>query len=49
MVINLQDWGTDLEGLRGQFADWPMPGLKEVKAVTPAKKVVPIWPMEEAD
>jgi hypothetical protein len=26
--------GRDLEALRAQFADWPVPGLKELVVVT---------------
>ncbi|WP_438872366.1 hypothetical protein [Paractinoplanes maris] len=34
VVINLEDWRGDLSALQRQFADWPMPGLKEVKVIT---------------
>lgn len=34
VVINLEDWRGDMAALRKQFADWPIPGLKEVKAIT---------------
>jgi hypothetical protein len=43
VVINLQDWGGDLDALRRQFADWPIQGLKEVKAVTADRSIVEIW------
>ena len=48
VLIKLQDWGEDVGSIRRQFADWPVPGLKEVKAVTIDQRVVPIWPMREA-
>lgn len=34
VIINLEDWRGDLSALRKQFADWPMPGLKEAKVIT---------------
>ncbi|MBN1172454.1 MAG: hypothetical protein JXA67_09795 [Micromonosporaceae bacterium] len=43
VVLNLQDWGSDLETVRRQFADWPVEGLREVKAITPDRHVVEIW------
>jgi hypothetical protein len=30
----VRDWGGDLDALRAQFADWPVPGLKELVVVT---------------
>jgi len=41
-VINLEDWRGDMSALRKQFADWPIPGLKEVKAITPDGDIVQI-------
>ena len=43
VVLNLQDWGDDVGSIRRQFADWPIDGLKEVKAVTTGGRVVEIW------
>ena len=34
VVVNLEDWRGDMSALRRQFADWPIPGLKEVKVIT---------------
>jgi hypothetical protein len=48
VVVNLQDWGNDLHLLRNQFTDWPINGLKEVKAVTTDRQVVSIWHAKEA-
>jgi hypothetical protein len=42
VVINLEDWRGDMSRLRQQFADWPIPGLKEVKAITPDGDIVQI-------
>jgi hypothetical protein len=33
VAVNLEDWRGDLSALRKQFADWPIQGLKEVKAI----------------
>ncbi|MEV6850468.1 hypothetical protein [Actinoplanes sp. NPDC051411] len=40
VVINMADWPGDLSALRKQFADWPIPGLKEAKAITPSGDIV---------
>jgi hypothetical protein len=40
VVINMGDWPGDLSALRKQFADWPIPGLKEAKAITPNGDIV---------
>jgi hypothetical protein len=40
VVINLADWPGDLTALRKQFVDWPIPGLKEVKAISPSGDIV---------
>ncbi|MFI5915109.1 hypothetical protein [Dactylosporangium sp. NPDC051541] len=42
VVLNLEDWGDNVEALRRQFADWAIDGLKEVMAITNGQ-VVPIW------
>lgn len=34
VVLNLEDWRGDVSTLKRQFSDWPIPGLKEVKAIT---------------
>lgn len=51
VVVNLEDWRGDMSALRKQFADWPILGLKEVKAITRDGDVVqidlpPYRPME---
>jgi hypothetical protein len=45
MVLNLRDWRGDLDALRRQFGDWPVQGLKELVAVTPAGTIVQIMPL----
>jgi hypothetical protein len=40
VVVNLRDWGGDLDTLRAQFADWPVPGLKELVVVTADGRVL---------
>jgi hypothetical protein len=42
VVINLEDWRGGMSALRRQFADWPIPGLKEVKSITPNGDIVQI-------
>ena len=42
VVVNLEEWRGDMSALRQQFADWPVPGLKEVKAITPDGDIVQI-------
>lgn len=44
VVVNLEDWGGTLPDLRRQFADWPVDGLKELKAITPEGAIVQIIP-----
>jgi Contact-dependent growth inhibition CdiA C-terminal domain len=34
VLLNLEGWNGDLTALRRQFDDWPISGLKEVKAIT---------------
>ena len=40
VVLNLRDWHGDLGTLRQQFDGWPVPGLKEVVAVTSTGAIV---------
>ncbi|WP_239152789.1 hypothetical protein [Virgisporangium aliadipatigenens] len=42
VVISLHDWRGDPEALRKQFAEWPIAGLEEVKAVTADHRVIHI-------
>jgi len=42
VVVNLEDWRGDLSTLRRQFGDWPIPGLKEVKVITPEGDIIEI-------
>ncbi|MBG0560110.1 hypothetical protein I4J89_01330 [Actinoplanes sp. NEAU-A11] len=42
VVVNLEDWRGEMPALRQQFKDWPIAGLKEVKAITPDGDVVQI-------
>lgn len=42
VVLNLHDWRGDLAALQRQFDTWPVPGLKELAAVTPSGKIVQI-------
>ncbi|MBO4210392.1 hypothetical protein [Micromonospora echinofusca] len=42
VVLNLEDWRGDLADLRKQFDDWPVPGLKELVAVTRSGAIVQI-------
>jgi hypothetical protein len=42
VVVNLRDWRGNLGDLQQQFSQWPMPGLKEVKAVLPSGEVIQI-------
>jgi hypothetical protein len=44
VVINLQEWDGDLGAMRQQFADWPIPGMKEVKAITHDLRIIGLWP-----
>mgnify|MGYP003525848722 FL=1 len=44
VVINLQEWDGDLGALRQQFKDWPIAGMKEVKAITGDRRVIGLWP-----
>jgi hypothetical protein len=43
IVINLDDSAVDLEALRRQFRDYPMPGLKEAIVVR-GGRVIRLWP-----
>jgi hypothetical protein len=40
VVVNLADWAGDLAALRRQFAEWPIPGLREVKVITRSGDIV---------
>ncbi|WP_438871437.1 hypothetical protein [Paractinoplanes lichenicola] len=40
VIVNLADWSGDLGALRRQFMDWPIEGLKEVKAITRDREIV---------
>jgi hypothetical protein len=42
VALNLADWGGDLGALQKQFDDWPVPGLKELVAVTRTGEIVQI-------
>jgi len=44
VVVNLQDWHGDMAGLRRQFGEWPIEGLKEVKVVRPDGGLVQLFP-----
>lgn len=44
VVVNLQDWSGDMPALQKQFDDWPVAGLKEVKAIKPDGTIVQIVP-----
>lgn len=44
VVVNLRDWGGDLEALQRQFDDWPVGGLKELAAVTSNGAIVQVVP-----
>jgi hypothetical protein len=43
IVLNLEDSAVDLNKLKKQFNDWPMPGLKEVIVVKNGQ-IIPFWP-----
>lgn len=42
VVLNLKDWSGDIRDLQQQFTDWPIEGIKEVKAILPSGEVVQI-------
>jgi hypothetical protein len=42
VVVNLEDWRGDLNALQRQFDDWPIPGHKELKVVTPEGEIIQI-------
>ncbi|MEU9509395.1 hypothetical protein AB0D32_24305 [Micromonospora sp. NPDC048170] len=42
VVLNLKDWRGNLAALQKQFADWPVPALKELVAVTRNGTIVQI-------
>ncbi|MEU4570653.1 hypothetical protein [Micromonospora sp. NPDC023956] len=41
-MVDLQEWRGDPAALQRQFDDWPVPGLKEVKAILPNGEIVQI-------
>jgi hypothetical protein len=52
VVVNLESWRGDMSALEKQFAEWPVPGLKEVKVITQDGDIVqidlpPYRPMEQ--
>ncbi|MEV4274892.1 hypothetical protein [Actinoplanes xinjiangensis] len=47
VVVNLEDWRGDLGALQRQFDDWPIPGLKELKVITPQGEIIQINLPEE--
>jgi hypothetical protein len=40
VVLSLRDRGGDPDVLRARFADWPVPGLKELVVVTADGRVL---------
>jgi hypothetical protein len=42
VVVNLEDWRGDLNALQRQFDDWPIPGHKELKVITPESEIIQI-------
>lgn len=42
VVVDLAGWAGDMSALRKQFVDWPIQGLKEVKALMPDGNLVQI-------
>ncbi|ROO52697.1 hypothetical protein EDC02_7637 [Micromonospora sp. Llam0] len=44
VVLNLQDWRGDLDALHQQFNNWPINGLKEMVAISPAGTTIQIVP-----
>jgi hypothetical protein len=42
VVVNLEDWRGDLDALQRQFDDWPIPGHKELKVITPEGEIIQI-------
>ena len=42
VMVNLHDWRGDLTALQKQFDDWPIPGLKELVAVTRSRAIIQI-------
>jgi hypothetical protein len=42
VVVNLEDWRGDLNALQRQFDDWPIPGHKELKVITPEGEIIQI-------
>ncbi|QQQ80561.1 hypothetical protein IOD16_14710 [Saccharothrix sp. 6-C] len=44
VVVNLRDSSVDVDRLRTQMHDWPIPGLKEVIAIDKSGNVVHLYP-----
>lgn len=46
VIINLDDPGAkgNVEALRKQFQDWPIPNLKEVKVIDKGGKIIDLYP-----
>jgi Contact-dependent growth inhibition CdiA C-terminal domain len=42
VVVNLEDWRGSVSDLQTQFTNYPIPGLKEVKAITPDGRIIQI-------
>ncbi|MEU8662431.1 hypothetical protein [Actinoplanes philippinensis] len=42
VVINLEDWTGNINALQRQFDRWPIPGLKEVKAILSDGEIIQI-------
>ncbi|GAA4588440.1 hypothetical protein GCM10023107_09420 [Actinoplanes octamycinicus] len=44
VIIDLKEWRGDLSSIAPQFHNWDIPGLKEVKIVTPDEEIIQILP-----
>ncbi|GAB3153343.1 hypothetical protein GCM10027290_45940 [Micromonospora sonneratiae] len=42
ITLNLHDWDGELSALQKQFADWPIPDLKEMLAVTRSGAIIQV-------
>lgn len=42
VVLNLTDWRGSVGDLQKQFGNWPVPGLRELVAVTPNGSIIQI-------
>jgi len=43
VVVNLESWRGDLATVHQQFGDWPIAGLKELKAIMAKLRANPPW------